>query len=113
MKRAQLTSGLSIFVATLVLLSSLHITQVIGTATAPATDKKLGHDDTAATKLISELHHHSDKSGSQLIKDAGGDHQMYADGRSLRLVHKKDSIRARLTARWLRTLHEMHLIHNA
>jgi hypothetical protein len=112
MSRAHLTTGISIVIATLVLLSSLHAVQVLGAATAvPSMDgKKDLHDDAQTGKLISELHHHSDKSGAQLIKD-GGDHSMYADSRSLRLLHKKESVRARLVARWLRTLHDVHVLH--
>jgi hypothetical protein len=103
----------SFLVAALVFLSSLHATQVIG-ATTLATDdaKKVTHSDTIA-KVISDLHHHSDKSGAQLIKDVG-DHQLYIDNRSLRASRdKKDSLRNRLLARWQQALHELHLTRHA
>ena len=113
MNRLHLTPYISIVIASAVLLSSLHVSQVLGTAAlAHDQDKKVStHDDTSVGKIASELHHHSDKSGSQLIKDAG-DHQLYADSRSLRLrAHKKEHLRDRLAARWARAWHEMALIH--
>lgn len=113
MNRLHFTSYASIAIASAVLLSSLHISQVLGSsALLHDQDKKVStHDDSSVSKIASELHHHSDKSGSQLIKDAG-DHQLYADNRSLRLrAHKKDHLRDRLAARWARAWHEMGLVH--
>lgn len=111
MSHSHFTTGLSIIAIAAVLLSSLHAVQVANVAATVSNDdtrKALSHDAMAA-KVASELHHHTDKTGLQLIKDVG-DHQMYADSRSLRLVHKKDSIRSRLAAQWLRALHHLHLV---
>jgi hypothetical protein len=106
---------LCIGIATLVFFSSIHSAQLFGAAFAPSDAKSAAaHDDGLSLhKITSELHHHSDQSGSQLIKD-GGD-QLYADSRTLRLLrHKRTlSLRDRLQADWLRALNELQHLHNA
>ncbi|HSW81156.1 MAG TPA: hypothetical protein VLG40_02050 [Candidatus Saccharimonas sp.] len=104
MTRNYFVTTVSLVLVALVLISSAHAAQVFG-ATVVAHDdgvKKISHDDTSIVKTVGDLHHHSDKTGSQLIKDAG-EHQLYADSRSLRLHHKKISLRVR-ASRWLRLL---------
>ena len=105
MTRNYFVTILSLFIAALVFISSVHVAQVLGAAVVVHDDgiKKVSHDDTAVVKAVADLHHHSDKTGSQLIKDAG-EHQLYADSRSLRLHHKKIALRDRAN-RWLRLLH--------
>jgi|GEM_PF-5910033 hypothetical protein len=103
MTRNYFVTTLSLLLVAMVLISSAHVAQVLGAAVVTHDDgiKKVSHDDTMI-KAVGDLHHHSDKSGSQLIKDAG-EHQLYADSRSLRLHHKKASLRDR-AHRWLRLL---------
>lgn len=102
MTRVQFTTTLSIIIATLVLVSSMHMAQMFGAAVVMHDDgKKISHDDTTVVKVASDMHHHADKTGSQLIKEAT-DHQVSADHRSLRLVHKKDGLRNRIASQWLR-----------
>lgn len=110
MARTHLTSLISIFIAGAVFLSSLHAVQVLGAATLTHEDaKKIGHDESG--KIIHDLHHHSDKSGSQLIKDAG-DGSQYIDNRSMRLVRdKKTTIREKL-ARWQHAWEEFLVAHH-
>lgn len=105
MTRNYFVTTLSLFIAALVLISSAHAAQVLGAAVVVHDDgfKKVSHDDMTIVKTVADLHHHSDKTGSQLIKDAG-EHQLYADSRSLRLHHKKVALRDRAN-RWLRLLH--------
>lgn len=96
---------ISILTALIVVISSLHAAQAVGATASPHdVSKKIANDDNSPLKLVSELHHHSDKSGSQLIKDVS-EHQLYADNRSLRLVRNKKSLALRkMTLRWQRAM---------
>lgn len=97
---------LSIFTALIVVIGSLHAAQAIGATVSSAHDvsKKVANDDGSTLKLVSDLHHHSDKSGSQLIKDIG-EQQLYADNRSLRLArHKKSPMFRKVVLRWQRAV---------
>ena len=100
MTRTHLPAALSLFLASIILMSSLHLAQIAGSTDLP-------HD--MGKKISYELHHHSDKSGAQLIKDAS-DSQAYLDARSLRHMrdHKKEA-RNRL-ARWQRAWQDFSLI---
>jgi hypothetical protein len=118
MTTKHLVATLSIFLASAVMLSSIHASQVWGVAAMPRDDynKKLTHDDTSGNakdnaKIVQELHHHSDKSGSQLIKD-GSDHSKYFDTRATRNMRdKKVTIKDKL-ARWQRAWQEFLLMHS-
>lgn len=110
MAKSNLITTLSLFIVGTVLLSSVHAKQVLGGD---------GYDDSGgrakkseeSSKIVHDLHHHSDKSGSQLIKD-GTDHSKYVDSRSLRLVrHKKETVKHRLD-QWKRALQEIALTHH-
>lgn len=107
--RTQIIAPLCLFIAGTVVLASVHAGQLAGAIGHYGdTDKKITHED-AAAKVARELHHHSDKSGAQLIKDVG-DHQ-YVDNRSLRAARdKKDSLRNRLAGRFNRALQSLSLI---
>jgi cell division protein FtsI/penicillin-binding protein 2 len=88
-----------IILASLVLLSSLRMVQVFGVALSA----QRSHDDgSAIVKLAPDLHHHSDKTGVQLVKDAG-DNQFYADYRTIRALRsaKKDLPYRYRLASWL------------
>lgn len=117
MTTKHIAAALSIFIASAVLLSSIHATQVWGAATLPHDDasKKIVHDDGGnakeGAKVVQELHHHSDKSGSQLIKDVS-DHSKYFDVRTQRLLRdKKETIKDKL-ARWQRAWEEFIMMHH-
>lgn len=119
MTTKHLAAALSIFIASAVLLSSLHATQVWGMAVLPHNDngKKLIHDDGGGgatkdgSKIVQELHHHSDKSGSQLIKDVS-DHSKIFDTRTQRILRdKKETIKDKL-ARWQRAWEEFIMMHH-
>lgn len=100
---------LSIIIATSVILASIHAGHVVGVLSQSHDDvKKISHED-VASKAVRDLHHHSDKSGAQFIKDVGD--QQFVDHRSLRLGRdKKESLRERLAAKWQRALEELSLI---
>lgn len=90
MIKQRLTILLCIVLASLVFMSSLHMVQVFGVALARATnDDGMSHGH---AKVAPDLHHHMDKSGMQLVKDAGDQQQFYADYRTLRALRnaKKD-----------------------
>lgn len=119
MTTKHLAAALSIFIASTVLLSSIHATHVWGIAAMPHDDatKKISHDDGAGanakenSKVVQDLHHHSDKSGSQLIKDVS-DHSKYFDNRAGRIVRdKKGTIKDKL-ARWQRAWDEFLMMHH-
>lgn len=117
MTTKHLAAALSIFIASAVLLSSLHATQVWGIAALPHDDnsgKKIIHDEGGSTKeskVVQDLHHHSDKSGSQLIKDVG-DHSKIFDTRTQRILRdKKETIKDKL-ARWQRAWEEFIMMHH-
>lgn len=104
------TTTLSLFIAGTVLLSSLHAAQVLGT-TDGGEDGGRAKKTVDSSKIEHDLHHHSDKSGVQLIKDAS-DHSKYVDSRSLRLVrHKKETIKDRLH-HWKQTIEDIALTHH-
>lgn len=99
---------LCLFIAATVVLASMHAGQLVGAVSHYGDDKKITHED-AAAKVARDLHHHSDKSGSQFIKDVGD--QQYADNRSLRAGRdKKESLRNRLAERFSRALQSLALI---
>jgi hypothetical protein len=118
MTTKHLAAALSIFIASAVLLSSLHATHVWGIAALPHNDsgKKIIHDEGGgnakdSAKIVQELHHHSDKSGSQLIKDVG-DHSKIFDTRTQRILRdKKETVKDKL-ARWQRAWEEFIMMHH-
>jgi hypothetical protein len=88
MIKQRFVTTLCLLLASLVFMSSLHMVQVFAVARNNANDDGLsGH-----AKVAPELHHHMDKSGMQLVKDAGDNQQLYADYRTLRALRnaKKD-----------------------
>lgn len=107
--RTPIIAPLCLFIAATVVLASLHAGQLAGAIGHYGdSDKKITHED-AAAKIARDLHHHSDKSGAQLIKDVS-DHQ-YIDNRSLRAGRdKKESLRSRLAERFNRALQSLSLI---
>jgi hypothetical protein len=107
--RTYITAPLCLFIAATVVLASLHAGQLVGAIGHYGdNDKKITHED-AAAKVARDLHHHSDKSGAQFIKDVGD--QQYADNRSLRGNRdKKESLRNRLAERFSRALQSLSLI---
>ena len=84
MIKQRLTITLCLLLASLVFMSSLHMVQVFGAAIARSAtnDDGLTHGH---AKIAPDLHHHMDKSGIQLVKDAG-DNQLFADYRTLRAL---------------------------
>ena len=89
---------LGIMIASAVLMGSLHMSRVIDD------HKVLAHDDGGVVKLSVDLHHHSDKSGTNL-----GDNGVYTDGRSLKLHrHHKQKLRA---GQWLHDWWQLHSLH--
>jgi hypothetical protein len=90
MIKQRLTISLCLLLASLVFMSSLHMVQAFSAAVAAQRvneDAAQGH-----VKVAPDLHHHMDKSGMQLVKDAGDSQQFYADYRTLRALRnaKKD-----------------------
>ncbi|HKX73693.1 MAG TPA: hypothetical protein VJM32_06745 [Candidatus Saccharimonadales bacterium] len=113
MAKSHLVTTLSLFIASTILLSSVHATQLLG-ATDGGEDggrAKKSIDSSKIEKIDHDLHHHSDKTGSQLIKDAS-DNGKYVDSRSLRLSrHKKDIVRHRLD-HWKHAIADIALTHH-
>jgi hypothetical protein len=102
MAQTHLTPLLSFLIASAVLLSSLHAVQVLGAVA-------LAHDESNA-KVMHDIHHHTDKSAPQLIKDAG-DSSQYVDSRSMRLMRDKKTIIRDKLARWQRAWEEFLVAH--
>jgi hypothetical protein len=99
MIKQRLTIALSVVIASLVLFSSMRMVQVFGAALT-----QRAHDDgTSIVKVAPDFHHHSDKTGVQLVKDAGDNQQFYSDYRTLRTSRsaKKDIPYRYRVAGWL------------
>lgn len=102
MIKQHLTNSLCVVLASVVLMSSLHAGQVV---TAALAGLRTNDDGLLQThlKVSPDLHHHMDKSGMQLVKDAGDNQQMLADYRTLRTMRntKKDLPYRYRLANWL------------
>lgn len=110
MAKSPFITALSLFVVGTVLLSSVHAKQVLGSDDA-SNDGARSKKTEDSSKIVHDLHHHSDKSGSQLIKDVN-DSSKYVDSRSLRLArHKKETVKDRLH-HWKQAFEEIALTHH-
>jgi hypothetical protein len=99
MIKQRLTLSLCILLASLVLFSSLRMVQVFGAAVA----QRVHEDGNSIVKVAPDLHHHTDKTRVQLVKDASDNQQFYADYRTLRAMRsaKKDMPYRYRMAGWL------------